>query len=122
MRTFICWLLTKLQWPAALGFLGIYLLIMKSGDSESVIYMLMIGLPIDIILSVWAAVFTYMNFDEVFSRSKRWRSSNVEKFDVRLKYSIYILFQALFAFPVIFGVIGLIVFFIIALIWPTGKI
>ena len=85
------------------------------------ISILKIALPIDIVLSIWAAVFTYKNFDEVFSRSSRWRNSNVEKFDVRLKYSILILFESFFAFPLILGVVGLIVFIVIVLIWPIGK-
>lgn len=123
MRTFICWLLSKLREPAALGFLGAICLMMgwDKVDGESMMSILKIALPIDIILSVWAAVFTYKNFDEVFSRSSRWRNSNVEKFDVRLKYSILVLFESFFAFPLILGVVGLIVFFVIAFMWPTGK-
>lgn len=123
MRTFICWLLSKLREPAALGFFGAICLMMgwDKVDGESMMSILKIALPIDIILSVWAAVFTYKNFDEVFSRSSRWRNSNVEKFDVRLKYSILVLFESFFAFPLILGVVGLIVFFVIAFMWPTGK-
>ena len=123
MRTFICWLLSKLREPAALGFWGAICLMMgwDKVDGESMMSILKIALPIDIILSVWAAVFTYKNFDEVFSRSSRWRNSNVEKFDVRLKYSILVLFESFFAFPLILGVVGLIVFFVIAFMWPTGK-
>jgi len=71
---------------------------------------LKIAIPIGIVLSLWAAGFTYKNFDEVFSRSSRWRNSYVEKLDVRLKYSILILFESFFAFPLILGVVGLIVF------------
>lgn len=123
MRTFICWLLSKLKEPAALGFWGTICLMMgwDKIDGESMMSILKIALPIDIILSAWAAVFTYKNFDEVFSRSSRWRNSNVEKFDVRLKYSILVLFESIFAFPLILGVVGLIVFFVIAFMWPTGK-
>lgn len=123
MRTFICWLLSKLREPAALVFFGAICLMMgwDKVDGESMMSILKIALPIDIILSVWAAVFTYKNFDEVFSRSSRWRNSNVEKFDVRLKYSILVLFESFFAFPLILGVVGLIVFFVIAFMWPTGK-
>lgn len=118
MRTIICWMLSKLQLPAALGLLGAFLLFKRFGDvgDDSIVKILMICLPIDVFLSVWAAVFTYKNFDEVFSRSSRWRSSNVEKFDVRLKYGIYVLFQSFFAFPAIFGIIGLIIYFVVTLI------
>lgn len=123
MRTLVCWLLSKLKEPAALGFIGAVCLIMgwDTVDGDSMISILKIALPIDIVLSIWAAVFTYKNFDEVFSRSSRWRNSNVEKFDVRLKYSILILFESFFAFPLILGVVGLIVFIVIVLIWPIGK-
>lgn len=123
MRTLVCWLLSKLKEPAALGFLCAVCLIMgwDKVDGDSMISILKIALPINIVLSIWAAVFTYKNFDEVFSRSSRWRNSNVEKFDVRLKYSILILFESFFAFPLILGVVGLIVFIVIVLIWPIGK-
>jgi hypothetical protein len=83
MRTFICWLLSKLKEPAALGFLGAICLLMGCDkvDGDSMMSILKIAIPIDIVLSLWAAVFTYKNFDEVFSRSSRWRNSYVEKLD-----------------------------------------
>lgn len=118
MRTFICWMLSKLKGIAGLGLIGALCLLLgwDNIDSNSVIPILMIAIPVDIVLSVWAGVFTYKNFDEVFSRSSRWRNSNVTKFDMRFKYSVLVFFQSLFAFPILLGTIGLIVYFIIVLI------
>ena len=103
MKTFLCWLLTKITPLAILGVFMLFYIINQISEQkltiEDVMTWAFIVVPIDIVLSVWATVFTYRNFDEVFSRSSRWRTSNVEKLDSRIWYTIGTFFKCLFAFP-----------------------
>jgi hypothetical protein len=56
------------------------------------------GFVICLIACIKVGKFTYRNIDEILSRSARWRTSNVKKFDIRLKYSINRSLDALFIF------------------------
>ena len=116
MKTFLSWLLTKITPLAFLGvFTLFYIFNMISEQKltvEDVTAWAFIVVPIDIVLSVCATVFTYRNFDEVFSRSKRWRNSNVEKFDMRIWYCLALFFKCLFAIPFIIFLIVIIYYII----------
>ncbi|MGN0232262.1 MAG: hypothetical protein ACI4A8_08665 [Muribaculaceae bacterium] len=52
---------------------------------------------ISLILSVWAGRYTYNNFEEIWSRRKRWTSSNVEKLDARMKNTAMITIRMFFS-------------------------
>lgn len=100
MRTILSWFLAKQTGVAALGLFILffcYTVIEYAGigmDLFSIPFI--ISLPFCLIYAIWAVVFTYKNFDEVYSRSKRWRKSNVEKFDTRLGYCFGMFFKCLF--------------------------
>lgn len=105
MKTVFCWLIANLESQIALMII-IAILYPQISDkqenlkkiqqsypniqvSESTIVYFLIGcLIIAFILAVWTAIFTYRNFDEINSRRFRWSNSNVELFDIKLKYSI----------------------------------
>lgn len=109
MRTFVCWLLSKLKILAGAGiFFGIGILASLNSLSKSFLILVGVSDLIGFALAVWAAVFAYRNFDEVYSRRERWRNSNVEKLDSRFRYSLHIGFAGLFAFPFMVGVVGLV--------------
>ena len=103
MKTFTCWLLSKIAIPATLGILMLFCIVGMISEHrltvEDVTQWSYVVVPIDFVLSVCATIFTYRNFDEVYSRSKRWRNNNVEKFDMRLSYCIFMFIQCLLAVP-----------------------
>ncbi|MBR1688555.1 MAG: hypothetical protein IJ710_08520 [Prevotella sp.] len=105
MRTFLCWLLAKMTTPAVLGVLMLFCIFdmvsEQKLDIEEVKQWALIVVPIDIVLSGWATVFAYKNFNEVISRNKRWRNSNVERFDMRIWYCIAVFVKCLLAIPFI---------------------
>jgi len=100
MRTILSWFLAKQTGVAALGLFVLffcYTVIANAGIGLDRFYLpLIFSLPFGLIYAIWAVVFTYRNFDEVYSRSKRWRKSNVEKFDSRLGYCFGMFFKCLF--------------------------
>lgn len=103
MRTWGCWLLSKMKSFAGLGIILIVCLWGLDAEDDAyrqALTLMVVITPVSAILSIWAAIFTFKNFEEVYSRSKRWRNSNVEKLNTRICYSISMFFQCLFAFPV----------------------
>lgn len=111
MRTFVCWILANLSFLNKIGlallllfacaYCGFY--IDKDSFEESAQWVrwlnttLFVVVPISLSVAIWASVFTYKNFDEVWSRRMRWANSNVDKFDARLKYAAGMFFRVLFA-------------------------
>ena len=100
MRTFLSWLLAKQTGIAALGLFVMffcYTVIVKAGINMECFFLpFIISLPFCLLYAIWAVVYTYRNFDEVYSRSKRWRKSNVEKLDSRLGYCFGLFFKCFF--------------------------
>ena len=111
MRTFVCWILANLSF---LNKIGLALLLLfacayygfytdKDNFEESAQWVrwlntaLFVIVPVSLIVAIWGSVFTYKNFDEVWSRRMRWANSNVDKFDARLKYAAGMFFRVLFA-------------------------
>lgn len=116
MRTFVCWILANLSF---LNRIGLALLLLfacayygfytdKDSFEESAQWVrwlntaLFVIVPISFIVAIWASIFTYKNFDEVWSRRMRWANSNVDKFDARLKYAAGMFFRVLFAMFALF--------------------
>lgn len=110
MKTFFCWLLSKINPITGVGILAAMWCALTAADdfefAHKILKPLLVIGSISFILSVWAAVFTFKNFDEVYSRSKRWRNSNVDRLDVRISYSFGMFVKCLFAFPVIIMLFG----------------
>jgi len=73
-------------------------------------------IPVVLYFAVRGAMFTYKNFDEVWSRRMSWKNSNVDKLEARLTYSIKIFFKCLFAVTGVIGIILVIAMFIIKLL------
>ena len=80
MRTWGCWLLSKMKSFAGLGIILIVCLWGLDAEDDAyrqALTLMVVITPVSAILSIWAAIFTFKNFEEVYSRSKRWRNSNV---------------------------------------------
>lgn len=73
-------------------------------------------IPVALYCAVRGAMFTYNNFDEVWSRRMSWKNSNVDKLEARLTYSIKIFFKCLIAVIGVIGIILVIALFIIKLL------
>ncbi|MDR2684958.1 MAG: hypothetical protein LBB53_06220 [Prevotellaceae bacterium] len=52
-------------------------------------------LILNLIPSISVGKFTYRNINEILSRSARWRTSNVDVFEIRMKYALKKFFHAL---------------------------
>lgn len=100
MRTILSWFLAKQTGVAALGLFVLFFCYSVIANTEigmDRFYLpFIISLPLGLIYAIWAVVFTYRNFDEVYSRSKRWRKSDVEKFDSKIGYCFGMFFKCFF--------------------------
>ena len=98
MKTLMCWLIANLESHLIIIFLcalmyklntspnHVQIIFSKFLAPES-ISLLIILVILAFIFSLWTAIFTYKNFNEVISRQFRWRNSNVEIFSSRLYYT-----------------------------------
>lgn len=116
MKIFLSWILAKQTGVAALGLFVLffcYSVLRKTDIGLDFFYLpFFISLPFCLIYAIWAVVFTYRNYDEVYSRSKRWRKSNVEKFDSRLGYCFGMFFKSLFTSVVFFVALAMLSYII----------
>lgn len=51
---------------------------------------------ISLSISIWAGLFTYKHFEEVWSRRMKWNNSNVDKMEARFNYSFKIFYRMFF--------------------------
>lgn len=72
---------------AALLYIALGSMILKAGYVYPVITMVL-SLATGFILSAPIAKFTNVNFDEIVSRRMRWRSSNVDLFEMRWRFTL----------------------------------
>jgi hypothetical protein len=106
MKTYLSLFFAHLNGFASLGGTVIFMELFAFVDNTlgpQVIDVLKYALPVQILVSLYcavkAAVFTFHNFDEVWSRRMEWSSSRSGKLESRLTYSIKIFFQCFFAIP-----------------------
>ena len=123
MKTFISYFLANMGFMVFIGALFIlaeydaFTNEIKLGVSVRTVNILKVTtflqIPVALYFAVRGAMFTYKNFDEVWSRRMSWKNSNVDKLEAKLTYSIKIFFKCLIAVP---GVIGIILFFALIII------
>lgn len=88
-------------------YIALIYMALTAGYVYPVIAMLL-SLAVGFILSIPIAKFTKDNFDEIVSRRMRWRSSNVDLFDMQWKFTLnrYIVFA--------FGIAAIVLFLLTA--------
>ncbi|MBO7582137.1 MAG: hypothetical protein J6T38_11570 [Bacteroidaceae bacterium] len=64
-----------------------------------------VQIPVALVFAIWAAKFTYQNFDEVWSRRMSWNNSNVDKMNSRFNYTSKVFFHSLLAGVGITGIL-----------------
>lgn len=95
MKTFLCWLISRS--PKTILFIEVLIILflneehivisnVLSDKSVMLKFLLSAGI-LSIIFPLLIMIYTYKNFEEVVSQQFKYRNSNVEKFDYRLKYS-----------------------------------
>lgn len=95
MKTFLCWLISRS--PKTILFIEVLVILFLNEkhivisdvlSDKSVMFKFLLSASIlSIIISLLIMIYTYKNFEEVVSQQFKYKSSNVEKFDYRLKYS-----------------------------------
>lgn len=95
MKTFLCWLISRS--PKTILFIEVLVILFLNEkhivisdvlSDKSVMFKFLLSASIlSIIVSLLIMIYTYKNFEEVISQQFKYKSSNVEKFDYRLKYS-----------------------------------
>jgi membrane protease YdiL (CAAX protease family) len=72
----------------------------KIAHSPEILPYYLIALVFTFFLAILTAIYTYKNYNEVISRRFRWRSSNVDIFSARLKYTISRFFASMIIYSV----------------------
>jgi hypothetical protein len=125
MKTFISWLLANIQPLSVIGFMVLIMEYAAFNDadfscsertSNMIKTMSVVQIPIALVFAIWAAKFTYQNFDEVWSRRMSWNNSNVDKMNTRFNYTSKIFFYSLLAGVGITGILYFIGWLIIRII------
>lgn len=126
MKTFISFFLANIGFMVFLGLLFImaeydaFTNEINLGLSARTVSILKVTtflqIPFVLYFAVRGAMFTYNNFDEVWSRRMSWKNSNVDKLEARFIYSIKIFFKCLIAATGVIGIIVVIALFIIKLL------
>ncbi len=106
MKTFLSWLLAHIEPLSVFGFMALIIeyVAFKGTDiswsistNNMLKTMAVVQIPIALVFAIWAAKFTYQNFDEVWSRRMSWNNSNVDKMNTRFSYSSKIFLYSLLA-------------------------
>lgn len=102
MKTFWCWIIANMDSQiAVIIFIAIILpKPIKVAHSPEILPYYLFALIFTFSLAILTAIYTYKNYNEVISRRFRWRSSNVEVFSARLKYTISRFFVSLIIYSV----------------------
>ena len=107
--TFVCWLIRAFDnqiyrlcilLTAAIALFLYVGYTDESGDTDEFTTILTITSGtialISLSISIWAGLFTYRHFDEVWSRRMKWANSNVDKMEARFSYSFKVAFKMFF--------------------------
>lgn len=106
--TFVCWLIRLFTNFYPLGILvtlGMTYLVYGSNTNEApngsnftMVLNILSGTIalISLLISIWAGLFTYKHFDEVWSIRMRWTNSRVDKIEARFSYSFKIAYRMFF--------------------------
>lgn len=106
--TFVCWLIRLFTNFYPLGILvtlGMTFLVYGSNTNEApngsnftMVLNILSGTIalISLLISIWAGLFTYKHFDEVWSIRMRWTNSRVDKIEARFSYSFKIAYRMFF--------------------------
>ena len=125
MKTFISWLLANIQPLSVIGFIVLILEYAAFHDADfssserthkMITVLSVVQIPVALVFAIWAAKFTYQNFDEVWSRRMSWKSSNVDKLNSKFSYTSKIFFSSLLAGVGITGIFFFIVWLIMRII------
>ena len=114
MKTFISWLLANIQPLSVIGFMVLILEYAAFHDADfasserthnMIVVLSVVQIPVALVFAIWAAKFTYQNFDEVWSRRMSWNNSNVDKLNSKFNYTSKIFFYSLLAGVGITGIL-----------------
>lgn len=113
MKTFKCWLVAQSDIYLLIAFLFCAIVVGKLDIEINLDIPLLVIAILALVLAIFICIFAWRNFEEVIPYNFMWRKSNVERFGMRLKYTIYTFFMMLLTFVFLFyGIYGLIMYYI----------
>ncbi len=114
MKTFISWVISQIEAIIALIVAGICCLAPELAarltvnleglfdGGWSAVDGSIFAAIISIVVAIVAMIFTWRNFEETISRSMIWRRSNIDRFGMRLQYSLTIFVEVVVLCAILF--------------------